>query len=55
MIMINTLIICQALQTFDLESSGVVTKGELKRVLDLYCIPMTTKQYEEFLEHVSPK
>ena len=42
----------KAFQTYDEQQSGSVTKGEFRRVLELYCLPMNTEQFNVILGKV---
>ena len=43
----------QAFKVYDAEKSTNVTKGEFRRVLDNYCLPLTTEQFNNVLSKVS--
>ncbi|KAL3881564.1 hypothetical protein ACJMK2_027990 [Sinanodonta woodiana] len=42
----------QAFLTYDADQNGSVTKGEFRRVLESFCFPMTTSQFEAVLAKV---
>ncbi|VDI45640.1 Hypothetical predicted protein [Mytilus galloprovincialis] len=44
--------IMQAFMTYDIENNGGVTKGEFRRVLESFCFPMTTEQYDAVVAKV---
>ncbi|KAJ8031739.1 EF-hand calcium-binding domain-containing protein 6 [Holothuria leucospilota] len=42
----------QACQNYDIDQSLTITKGELRRVLDMFCAPLTTDQFESMIAKV---
>ncbi|KAL8588470.1 hypothetical protein ACOMHN_054049 [Nucella lapillus] len=42
----------QAFQTYDVDQNETVTKGEFRRVLESYCFPMTTEQFDTIMNKV---
>ena len=42
----------QAFMTYDADQNCSVTKGEFRRVLESFCIPLTTEQFEAVLAKV---
>ncbi|PIK51188.1 putative EF-hand calcium-binding domain-containing protein 6 [Apostichopus japonicus] len=42
----------QACQNYDINQSLTITKGELRRVLDTFCAPLTTEQFESVVAKV---
>ncbi|XP_063969764.1 EF-hand calcium-binding domain-containing protein 6-like isoform X1 [Lytechinus pictus] len=42
----------QACQNYDIDQSLTITKGELRRVLDTFCLPMTTDQFNSVMAKV---
>ena len=42
----------QAFQAYDVEQAGSVTKGEFRRVIEAFCSPLTTDQFEAVLAKV---
>ncbi|XP_072165535.1 EF-hand calcium-binding domain-containing protein 6-like isoform X2 [Diadema setosum] len=42
----------QACQNYDIDQSLSITKGELRRVLDTFCLPMTTEQFNSIMAKV---
>lgn len=45
--------IIQAFKTYDVDQTSSVTKGEFRRVLEAFCTPLTTDQFEAVLAKVS--
>ncbi|XP_053398276.1 EF-hand calcium-binding domain-containing protein 6-like [Mercenaria mercenaria] len=45
--------IIQAFKTYDVDQTSSVTKGEFRRVLEAFCSPLTTDQFEAVLAKVS--
>ncbi len=43
----------QAFQNYDVDQSQSITKGEFRRVIESYCFPLTTEQFEAILNKVS--
>ena len=43
----------QAFQTYDVDQNETVTKGEFRRVLESYCLPLTSDQFEAIMNKVS--
>ena len=39
--------------TYDIENNGGVTKGEFRRVLESFCFPLTTEQFDAVAAKVS--
>lgn len=39
----------QACQNYDIDQSLSITKGEIRRVLDNYCLPLTTAQFDAMI------
>lgn len=42
----------QAFQAYDVNQTASVTKGEFRRVLESFCTPLTTEQFEAVLAKV---
>ncbi|XP_022111865.1 EF-hand calcium-binding domain-containing protein 6-like [Acanthaster planci] len=42
----------QACQNYDIDQSLAITKGELRRVLDIYCQPLTREQFDAMVAKV---
>ncbi|XP_076466442.1 EF-hand calcium-binding domain-containing protein 6-like [Babylonia areolata] len=42
----------QAFQTYDVDQNETVTKGEFRRVLESYCFPMTSNQFDTIMNKV---
>lgn len=42
----------QAFQTYDVDQNDTVTKGEFRRVLESYCFPMNTDQFDTIVNKV---
>lgn len=43
----------QAFMTYDVDHNNGVTKGEFRRVLESFCLPLNTEQFEAVLAKVS--
>ena len=42
----------QAFQTYDVEKTQSVTRGEFRRVLETYCLPLSSEQFEAVIAKV---
>lgn len=42
----------QAFMTYDVEHNLGVTKGEFRRVLESFCVPLTSEQFEAVVAKV---
>ncbi|XP_033107844.1 EF-hand calcium-binding domain-containing protein 6-like isoform X2 [Anneissia japonica] len=42
----------QAFQNYDIDQSMTITRGELRRVLDTFCFPLTTEQFDSVMAKV---
>ena len=45
----------QAFQTYDVEQNLSVTKGEFRRILETFCFPMSSEQFQSLVAKVSWK
>ena len=43
----------QAFQTYDASGNQSVTKGEFRRVLESFCLPLTSDQFQGVVKKVS--
>lgn len=51
-VLVCTLFVCQAFQTFDAEKTHTITQSEFKRTLESFCIPLTDDQFVQLLRKV---
>ena len=42
----------QSFQSYDVGKNLNVTRGEFRRVLEAYCLPLTTKQFDALVDKV---
>ena len=43
----------KAFKMYDIDENETVTKGEFRRVLESYCLPVTTEQFDGIIAKVS--
>lgn len=42
----------QAFRIYDVDENETVTKGEFRRVLETYCMPLTSEQFDSIVAKV---